>query len=366
MAQTADTSEISSPRSGVHETPDAALAQRDKSSTPTTDSTFPFMRLPPELRLNVYDFTEPIGLYLHPMWSPKEGPRLKRQMHRLTRHAQRLRAYVLPGHVTSNHSPFYRAFRLLCGFSEHLPKQFCGLSTSQIRCPMSALLHTNHTIRSEAVKVRFGRNRIVLDLRSSYTAYSISLAWLRMMDPQGLNAIRKLLIVGNIQRYKHVWEEPLARPANLPFAISVDLAATQVAVLVNRSSNAQVQTEADSRLIVAASVVKDFAKCWNTAQYSLEERKDELIRMLRGVHARAERPQLELLSEKDQGHLFAEYVWLPMVLAYLFAIVVFWLETGSRETISLLMGGIVWIIIGPTRASLLRWWSIGQIAGLLD
>ncbi|KAK5686562.1 hypothetical protein LTS10_002682 [Elasticomyces elasticus] len=355
-----------SSRSGVRETPDTASAQRDKSLTPTTDFTFPFMRLPPELRLNVYEFAEPTGLYVHPMWWAGEDPTGEQQLYGLALYAQRLRACLLRDHTTSNYLAERRAFRLLHAQTVRHPQHLRDLSNLQIMSPISALLHTNRLVRKEVLGVEFGQNTTILDLRSSHKAYGLGLAWLGMMDPHGLDAIRKLLIVGKIRRYKNVWEHSVVGHADLPFAISVDLAATQVAVLVHRWPNTEVHTEADSRLIVAASVVKDFAKCWNAAQKSPEERKVELIRMLKSVHARAERPQLELLSGRDQGHLFAEYVWLPIVLAYLFAIVVFWLESGSREIISLLIGGIAWIFIGPTRASLLRWWSIGEVAGLLD
>ncbi|KAK4918024.1 hypothetical protein LTR49_014162 [Elasticomyces elasticus] len=376
----AGTGEMPSFRNGVRESLGTASAQADESSTTPSDCTFPFMRLPPELRLNVYEFTEPAGMYLYPMWWPRQGPKRERQLHGAARYVQRLHAYLLPDHVTSNYSAERRAFRLLYDLTQRHPQHLRDLSTLQIISPLSALLHTNRLVRKEVLGVEFGQNTTVLDLQSSYKAYGLNLAWLRMTDPQSLDAIRKVLIIGQIQCFNETLRTSSPRQhgrKGLPFAIELDLLLTDGTVTIYMWSDTVRGTgEAESRLRGAVSIVEDFINHRNTAQHSSEERKVELIRMLKRVHARVGRPQLKLLSLRDQVCLVTFYAWAPMLLCQLLTTVMLLasLKSGDYDPTDLLAIFVGVMVIGVanffmtdlTRASLLLWWSAAEAAGMVD
>ncbi|KAK4959830.1 hypothetical protein LTR10_002718 [Elasticomyces elasticus] len=274
-----------------HRSSDDVSMQRNEVSTPPSDITFAFMNLPPELRLNFYDYAVPATLRFTELPSSTYGENAGQEKHAETSQI----------HTVS----------ILEGVNSRIGSELgYGLPPFPYPGRLPALSRTNRTVRNEVRKHFFGQNTFVIDMDRLRDTF----AWLRAMSPRDSGNMRRLLILGHVKRYDEAFRStPRTRRYALLFAIEVDLAAAGQALSIHKWLEAEPNiNEANRRLAEAASIIEVFTRRWNVAQVSPGDRKAGLIRMLRKVRYSIATPRLGLLP------LILEYVWFLAMLVWFF------------------------------------------------
>ncbi|KAK5699489.1 hypothetical protein LTR97_005617 [Elasticomyces elasticus] len=342
-----------------HRSSDDVSMQQNEVSTPPSDITSAFMRLPPELRLNIYDYAVPATLQLTDATLSTHGEDatngkqwLLARILRLLR--QTISSESAPGHVTY----------LLGGVSRDFGSEL-GMESLFRELPggLPALSRTSRSVRNEVLKHYFGRNTFVIDVnRPRYT-----LVWLRAMSPEDLGNMRRLLVIGKVERYDEAFRNSTPR-TRLLFAIKVDLAAAGHALSIHKWSEGGPNTEdANCRLDKAASIIEDFTRRWNFTQASPADRKAGLISMLKKARYTIATPRFGLLPLRDQAYLLLEYAWFPVMLAWFFLNTMALLSSSVTVQLLGLLGGILLQHTSDAQwASLLRCGSVAEAAGMLD
>ncbi|KAK5737139.1 hypothetical protein LTR17_006922 [Elasticomyces elasticus] len=332
-----------------HGSLDDVSMQRNENSTPPSDITSAFMNLPPELRLNIYDYAVPATLRFTELpFSTLERMRARRSS------------------ISSGTSQIHTVFMLGRVNSRIVSALGYGLPPFPYPGRLPALSRTNRTVRNEVRKHFFGQNTFVIDM----DRLRDTLAWLRAMSPRDSGNMRRLLILGHVKRYDEGFRStPRTRRNALLFAIEVDLAATGHALSIHKWLDAEPNIdEANRRLAEAASIIEDFTRRWNAAQASQGDRKAGLIRMLRKVRYSIATPRVGMLPLWDQANLILEYVWFPAMLVWFFLNIMALLSGESSGTFGLLryLGGIILERTSSPTASFLRWQSVVEAAGIVD
>ncbi|KAK4893577.1 hypothetical protein LTR27_008044 [Elasticomyces elasticus] len=257
-----------------HRSSDDVSMQRNEVSIPPSDITSAFMNLPPELRLDIYDYVVPATLRFTELPPSTYGGNARQEKQCVLARILRLLRQTISSETSQVHTVF-----MLGGVNSRIGSAL-GYGLPQFPYPgrLPALSRTNRTVRNEVRKRFFGQNTFVIDM----DRLRDTLAWVRDMSPRDSGNMRRLLILGHVKRYDEAFRStPRTRRYALLFAIEVDLAAANHALSMHKWLEAEPNIdEANRRLAEAASIIEDFTRRWNVAQASQGDRKAGLIRML--------------------------------------------------------------------------------------